>query len=165
MRVEIKIPEERVGALVGDRRRALTRLEKATHTKITAKENVVTITGEALNVWKARDVVRAVGRGFSPVRALRLMEEDAALEVIELGGLSDSRLKSVRARIIGRGGRARELIEELTDTCVSVYGKTVSVIGDEEGTAAAREAVEMLVRGSRHGTVYARLERWNRDRS
>ncbi|QQG39771.1 MAG: hypothetical protein HYS81_05420 [Candidatus Aenigmatarchaeota archaeon] len=162
MKADLKIPEDRIGALVGEKRRELNRLERETHVKIRVKDNDVFIEGEAENVWKARDVVRAVGRGFSPVRAVRLAK-DSSLEIIDLSNLSDSRMKAVRARIIGRGGRTRELIEEFTGVYISVYGKTVSVIGDT-GVAAALEAIEMLIKGVRHGVVYEYLEDWIKTR-
>lgn|SRR3989338_4594401 len=159
MNADLKIPEDRVGALIGDKRRELIRIEKATHTKMTVAENDVTIEGDAEHVWKARDVVRAVGRGFSPVRALRLLDDNAVLEVMELGDLGESRMRTVRSRIIGRGGRTREIIEELAGVYISVYGKTVSVIGDD-GVHAALEAIEMLIKGAQHATIYSHLETW-----
>ena len=41
----------------------------------------------------------------------------------------------------------------------SVYGHTVALIGEAFHLAIAREAVEMLLRGSEHNTVYRYLER------
>lgn len=162
LNAEVKIPEERVGALIGEKRKELSRLEKATRTKMHVDENVVTIAGDSLEVWKARDVVRAIGRGFSPVRAMRLAKDNAVLDVIELSDLNENRLKTVRARVIGRGGRTREVIEELTGVYISVYGKTVSVIGEGEGTASALHAIGMLIEGANHATVYKYLEQWKR---
>ena len=42
---------------------------------------------------------------------------------------------------------------------MSVYGHTVALIGEAFHLAIAREAVEMLLRGSEHNTVYRFLER------
>ncbi|MBI4017726.1 MAG: RNA-processing protein [Candidatus Aenigmarchaeota archaeon] len=161
MQAHLKIPDERVGALIGDKRRELIKIEKATRTNITVEENNVAIEGEALHVWAAQDIVRAVGRGFSPARALKLLE-DATLQVVDLGEFSESRLRTVRSRIIGRNGRTRGVIEEITGVYISVYGKTVSVIGGD-GAAAAIEAIGMLIKGARHASVYAHLEQWRKE--
>jgi len=51
----------------------------------------------------------------------------------------------------------------MTGTYVSVYGKTVSIIGEIEHLQIAKEAVEMILKGSRHKTVYSFLERKKQD--
>jgi ribosomal RNA assembly protein len=60
-------------------------------------------------------------------------------------------------------GKTRNIIEELTDTNVAVYGHTVSIIGTIEEAEVAREAVQMLVKGSLHATVYRFLHRKRRE--
>jgi ribosomal RNA assembly protein len=118
-------------------------------------------------LFRAKDVVTAIGRGFSPEHAFRLIrDEEAFLDVIDLRsafGKSESDIKRVKGRIIGMGGKTRRIIEELTNTDVCVYGHTVSIIGNIEQAQAAREAVEMLVRGSLHSTVYRFLHRKRRE--
>ena len=51
------------------------------------------------------------------------------------------------------------MIEGLTDTQITIYNSTVVLVGEEEGLAAARQAVEMLAGGAEHGTVLNFLER------
>jgi ribosomal RNA assembly protein len=60
-------------------------------------------------------------------------------------------------------GKTRQIIEELTDTNVAVYGHTVSIVGTVEHTEVSREAIQMLVRGSMHATVYRFLHRKRRE--
>lgn len=60
-------------------------------------------------------------------------------------------------------GKTRRIIEELTETNVCVYGYTVGLIGDIEQVQAAREAIQMLIRGSLHSTVYRFLHRKRRE--
>jgi len=118
-------------------------------------------------MFRAKEVVAAIGRGFSPDRAFRLLrDEDAALEVIdlrELFGRSLSELQRIKGRIIGEGGKTRRIIEELTEADVSVHGHTVSIIADMDQMEVAREAVQMLLRGSQHSTVYRFLHRKRRE--
>ena len=124
-------------------------------------------TNDPLAVWKARDVVLAIGRGFSPERAFRLFIEGEILEVVNLTdivvGNEKNALPRVRGRIIGRKGRTREIIEEMSGADVSVYGKTVAIIGNPIQVEVARTAIEKLAKGSPHGVVYRYLERRKKD--
>jgi len=150
------VPEERVGVLTKE---VLKRLEKETGVKIRIEGNGVMLDGEGLGMLTARNFVKAVGRGFSPERAWKLLGEDQTLEIIELGGLNEKRQKEIKARIIGTGGRMRERMEEITNTRISVYGKTVSVIGGWQEAHNAREAIEMIIKGAEIPTVNRWLEK------
>ena len=109
----------------------------------------------------------AIGRGFSPERAFRLFNEGEVLEVINLTdviiGNDKNALPRVRGRIIGRKGRTREIIEEMSGADVSVYGKTVAIIGNPIQVEVAKTAIEKLAKGSPHGVVYKYLERRKKD--
>jgi ribosomal RNA assembly protein len=54
------------------------------------------------------------------------------------------------------------MIEELTNTYISVYGHYVSIIGKPEDVKLASNAVMMLITGSMHSTVYKMLEKARR---
>jgi|Deesub1362B_J571_1020462.scaffolds.fasta_scaffold00144_47 ribosomal RNA assembly protein len=170
----VRIPKERIGVLIGKKGETKKQIEERTKTRIEvdSESGEVWITStkdttDPLAVWKARDVVRAIGRGFSPERAFRLLEEGEVLEVIDLTdiivGNEKRALERIRGRIIGRKGKTRELIEELSGTDISVYGKTVSIIGNPLQVEIAKTAIEKLARGSPHGTVYKYLERRKKD--
>jgi ribosomal RNA assembly protein len=60
-------------------------------------------------------------------------------------------------------GKTRKIIEELTDANICVYGHTISIIGNIEQAQAAREAIQMLINGSQHNTVYRFLHRKRRE--
>jgi ribosomal RNA assembly protein len=47
----------------------------------------------------------------------------------------------------------------MTETEISVYGKTVGFIGHLQNIEIAQEAVKMLLNGRSHATVYDYLER------
>ena len=118
-------------------------------------------------LFRAQEVIGAVGRGFSPERAFRLInDEDAVLEVIdlrELFGSSQAELKRVKGRIIGQEGKTRHIVEEMTEADVSVHGHTVAIIANLDQMEVAREAIKMLLRGSQHSTVYRYLHRKRRE--
>lgn len=108
------------------------------------------------------DLVKAIGRGFAPHRAMRLLDEDEYLEIVEIGdfvGKKSDKLSRMRSRLIGTNGKTRRIIEDLTGANVSIYGSTVALIGNSVQLPVAKKAVEMILRGSEHATVYRYLER------
>ena len=168
----IRVPVDRVGVIVGKNGRVKKRVEELTNARLEVDpEGTVTITSpqeteDPVLAWKARDIVRAMARGFSPKRALSLIDDDARLLVISLRdivGSSPNQLKRVAGRIIGERGRTRRIIEEITETKISVYGRTVSIIGIDPGLEYAERAIQMLISGAPHKAVYARLEKMRRD--
>ncbi|WP_297508764.1 KH domain-containing protein [Thermococcus sp.] len=170
----VRIPKERIAVLIGKKGQTKKEIERRTGTRIEVDsetgEVFITSTKETkdpLAVWKARDVVLAIGRGFSPERAFRLFNEGETLEVINLPdiiiGNDKNALPRVRGRIIGRKGRTREIIEEMSGADVSVYGKTVAIIGNPIQVEVAKTAIEKLAKGSPHGVVYKYLERRKKD--
>jgi ribosomal RNA assembly protein len=113
-------------------------------------------------ILRARDVVLAIGRGFSPERALKLVDDDVVLDVIDLReilGKNEREIARLKGRVIGREGKIRRLLEEMTNAKISVYGHTISMLGDYETVTAAREAIELLLKGKQHSTVYKLLRK------
>lgn len=169
----LKIPRERIGALIGPDGHVKEIVEK----KLSVNLEVDSETGEIKItlvptaqdpslLFRAKEVIIAIGRGFSPERAFRLLGDDeAVLEVIDLReivGKSQSDMKRLKGRIIGKDGKTRRIIEELTDASVSVFGHTISIIGDMEQAEVAREAIQMFLKGRQHHTVYRFLHRKRR---
>ncbi|MGI0084801.1 MAG: KH domain-containing protein, partial [Nitrososphaerales archaeon] len=54
----------------------------------------------------------------------------------------------------------RRLIEQLTETQISIYGHTVSIIGDAEKSKVAQEAVTKLAAGGTHKATYNMLQKY-----
>jgi ribosomal RNA assembly protein len=167
----VRVPTERIGVLIGKKGKVKAQIEKELNVKLTVdtNEGIVTIENKGEDVlaeWKARDIVKAIGRGLNPSKALKLRSDDYVLEIIELPdivGRSEKALRRQKGRIIGQGGKTRKIIEECTGTDVSVYGKTVAIVGSIERVRAARDAVIMLAKGMPHGVVYKVLQRKARE--
>ena len=170
----IKIPGERIGALVGPEGHVKEAIEKnlSVSLKVDSYSGDVQImlspnADDPTFLFRAREVVTAIGRGFSPDHAFRLLNDfETVLEVIDLRetvGRSESDLKRLKGRVIGKEGKTRRIIEELSEASISVYGHTISIIGQADQAAIAREAIRMLVRGSLHGTVYRFLHKKRRE--
>jgi len=170
----VRIPKERVGVLVGPDGKVKAYIEEKLNVElqIDSEQGDVTIllnpgAGDPSLVFRAKDVITAVGRGFAPEHAFRLIrDEEAIFDVIDLRtifGRSESDIKRIKGRIIGMNGKTRRIIEELTSTEVVVYGHTVGIIGTFDQANAARSAVQMLIDGSQHHTVYRFLANKRRE--
>ena len=168
----VKIPMERVGVLIGPGGRVKRRLEERFDVNIHIDSDSGSVeispaspSTDPANVYTVMNIVKAIGRGFSPEKAMKLGEEDYGLIIIDLTdhvGRSKNALKRVKGRIIGRNGKARAMLEELTETLISVYGDTVAIIGRVDRLPIAREAVLMLIEGAFHSTVWKFLYDYRR---
>lgn len=170
----VRIPKERVGVLVGPDGKVKTYIEEKLNVElqIDSEQGDVTIllasnAGDPSLIFRAKDVVTAIGRGFAPEQAFRLVrDEEAVFDFIDLRaifGRSESDIKRVKGRIIGMDGKTRRIIEELTSADVVVYGHTVGIIGTFDQANAARGAIQMLIDGSQHHTVYRFLANKRRE--
>ena len=164
---QIKIPQDRVAVLIGKDGETKNTIEKGTHTflDIDSQEGEVNISGkDPLDLFTSAELVKAIGRGFNPEIALSLIKIDFVLEVISVGDYAKTKndFMRLRGRVIGKEGKARRVIEELLEVSICVYGKTISIIGDIESVGIARKAVESLLSGSPHSSVYKFLEKRRR---
>lgn len=165
----IRIPMERVGALVGKEGSIKDEIER--HCGVTLEidgetgEARICYEPEALieaNPFKALDIVSAIARGFSPQRAFSLLEEENILSVIDLreyAGKSENAMLRIKSRLIGTEGKARRIIEELAGVQVSIYGHTVAIIGGPDASRVAKDAIDKLAKGGTHKATYEMLQR------
>ena len=170
----VRIPKERVGVLIGPEGKVKLEIEEQLQVKLEIESEAggveIMLDEKATDpskLLRAKDVVTAVGRGFSPEEAFRLIRnEDAIFDFIDLRtifGRSESDIKRVKSRIIGMNGKTRRTIEELSEADVVIYGHTVGFIGSFEQVDIARNAVQMIIQGSQHHTVYAYLQKKRRE--
>ncbi len=161
---EIKIPQERVAILIGKKGETKKELENRTKTKmiIDSKEGDIFLSGDdALSLFDVVEVIKAIGRGFNPDVAFLILKQDYVFELINMNDFAKTKNDSIRlkGRVIGSEGKSRNTIEELTETNISVYGKTIGIIGLQENVASARKAIESLLSGSPHSNVFRFLEK------
>ena len=111
---------------------------------------------------RAGDLVQAIGRGFNHDKAIAFLDVDMLmLDLIDLSQFANTpkELLRLKGRIIGKGGKTREIAETMIGVKISIYGKTASVIGHPDQNHIIRTAIEMLINGSNHGSVYSFLEK------
>lgn len=164
--MQIKIPEERVGVLIGPGGAIKNLIEEKTKSKLEVDSESGTVavvsTEDPLQAMRIMDLVKAIGRGFSPERALPILDDEMLmLDVMDLSKMvgTQSDMARMKGRIIGKDGKSREIMERLSGAKVSVYGKTVALLGYPEQIRIARSAIEMLLEGAPHGNVYSFLEK------
>ncbi|MBS3817733.1 MAG: RNA-processing protein [Candidatus Thermoplasmatota archaeon] len=163
----IKIPENRIGVLIGENGSVKKEIEEKSGAELEIDSNTGRVEIDVRDVedpilsMKVEDVVKAIGRGFNPKKAMNILEDNidfVLLDIRDWVGKNKNAVRRMRGRIIGRDGRTRELIEELSETYVSIKGNTVGIIGSPFEVNIARRAVEMLLEGREHATVYKYLE-------
>jgi len=81
------------------------------------------------------------------------------MSISDVIGKSKNDLARQKARLIGTKGKARYTLESLTNTEISVYGKTVAIIGEATNVMLAVHAIERLLMGAKHGNIYAWIEK------
>ena len=162
-----RIPRARIAVLIGRKGETRRTIEKTSGAQL----HIDSKTGDVSVTWsedidpimrmKFPDVIRAIGRGINPERAIQLLEDGQHLILIDIReyvGKNSNQQRRIRSRIIGRNGRIRELIEEHSGAEMVIYGSTVVIIGDEDALPLASQAVKRLLQGAEHSSVLKHLE-------
>lgn len=164
MEESLKIPSKRIAALIGKEGKTKKKIEQLTGCRI----QIDSKTGEAIvedknngkNFYNALNIIRAIARGFSPEKAFFLLDEDYLLEILNLEDfLNKKKIEVKKARVIGTKGKAREELTKKTGCEIAIFGKTIALIGKPESIEIARKAVEMILEGANHDTVYRFIDR------
>ncbi|HLD80411.1 MAG TPA: KH domain-containing protein [archaeon] len=165
-----RLPLERVAVLIGRNGEVKAEIEELTGAKL----NVDGKTGEVeitpgreakdkgdYNVYRASLIVQAIAVGFSPQRALSLLEDYQFLEVIDLREFArkPGDASKIASRVIGTEGRARKELERRSKALISVFDNQVGVIGDSEALVLVGKAVELIIKGLPHASVYSLIEK------
>jgi ribosomal RNA assembly protein len=163
----LKIPLERVGVLIGHNGETKKYLEEKSGLKINidSKAGEVVIDDHELEdpliVLKIENIIKAIGRGFSPDKVMILLDDEADFFVFNLHdyvGKKESHVIRLKSRVIGKEGKTKKVLEGLTEAKISVYGHTVSVISDIIRMNILKKSIDMLLTGSKHATVYRFIE-------
>lgn len=166
-----RVPKDRIAPLIGAKGATRRKLQEAAgckHIDIDSETGDVTAiwpdpgTYDPIKALKLPNVIKAIGRGMAPNKAISLLDDRQYFELVDLRdyvGKRGKQLSRVRARIIGTKGKIREKIESLTDCELTIYKSTVVIIGEEDGISLAAYAVQRLAGGAEHGSVLHQLEK------
>ena len=163
----LKIPMDRVGVLIGHNGQTKKELEEkcGVMLKIDSRQGEVVINQEEdtdpLSIINVENIIKAIGRGFSPENAFMLFKEESdffSFDLHDYAGKKESHVRRLKSRVIGKEGKTRKVLEDLTDSKISIYGHTVSIISDMMKMNILKKAVDMLLTGSKQATVYRFVE-------
>lgn len=136
------------------------KLEASLNIKISIRGNKINLEGEQLNEFLAQPVFEAIDAGFSIKEVLLLTDPDWMFEKISIKNFTKRQnLALIRARLIGKHGQTRELIEELSNCFIKIHDNNAYIIGRAEEIKNAINAVTKIIQGSKQSSVYAYLEK------
>jgi ribosomal RNA assembly protein len=156
----IKIPAERMKVIIGERGETKRMLEEKCNIRIEIiGDEEIQASGETADVYFSKNIIIAIGRGFNPDIAIRLLKQDYQFELLHLKEYlpTENAIKRIKGRVIGEKGKTRIEIEDATDAKISVYGNTIGIIAKTDGMEYAKEAIEKLIHGANHAGVYRYL--------
>ncbi|UCH88944.1 MAG: RNA-processing protein [Thermoplasmata archaeon] len=168
----IKIPKDRIGVLIGIDGKIKEEIEEKSGINIDVDSESgdvkldVKDEAEPVMVLKVADIVNAIAVGFSPERAFRLFGEEIYFTYFDIRnyvGKDPKHVRRIRARIIGTEGKTRRIIEDLSGADISIHRNYIGVIGDLIELDVAKNAVDMVLNGSEHSSVYRYLENKRRE--
>lgn len=155
MKTEIKIPED-----ISIEENFLKEIERKFSVKVSLINRDLEIESEnAYNLLRAKEIINALLLGFSREDCKKLFKDNYCLEIVEIKKFlinknNRDRLRELKGRVIGEKGRAKRNIEELTKTKIIIHRNLIGIIGSEENVDIAKRAIEMLLEGRMHSTVY-----------
>lgn len=161
----IKIPVERISSLIGSNHEAKNEIEKVCNVKLEiSQEGEIEISGEVADIYFAKDVIKAIGRGFLVKDALKIITNDCQFYLISLKDYSKNEkgVSRLKARVIGEEGKVKLEIETATESRLSIYGNTIGIISKMDTLEYAKQAVDMILCGSTHIAVFAYLSKIRR---
>jgi ribosomal RNA assembly protein len=150
---------------LGKIKKAVPLLEQRLGVKISWAGKRVSVSGEEFDSILALDMIRAINFGFDAEDTLLLMNPDFNLHFLNIKEYTrKTKFSEVRSRIIGRNGRAKGTIQELTGSIIVLHDNNVGIIVDSAHLDSVIYAITALIRGSKHANIFAYLEKQNAER-
>jgi len=136
------------------------KIEKELEISISSSGNEICIEGKPEKEYIAEKIIEAISIGFSLSEAFQLKDEDFMFEMINIKDHTTKKnLERIKGRIIGKDGRAKNTLSQLTKCNFEVKDNIVGIIGPAECIENAQNAIISLINGSKHANVYGYLER------
>lgn len=143
-------------------RREKEMLERKLGVKIILEGKKAIVDGDALDEYEAVLVLEAMQFGFSAKKALLLSSEDFIFRKLPIKQFTRRKdLSVVRGRVIGKEGKTKNALENISGCEIMIKDDAVGLIGSAESIDEATTALTNLIRGSKQANVYRFLERMN----
>lgn len=139
-------------------------LEEKLNVKLNILGNKVTVSGDPLDEYDARCVFDAISFGFSARKSLSLKAEDFIFRIVHIKKHSGRNLKDIQSRLIGKKGKTRRTISEISGCEVLIREGEVGILGDVESVEDTESAIVNLIKGSKQSNMYRYLESRNKTR-
>lgn len=141
-------------------------LEQKLKVKIAILGKKVTIEGSPINEYGASIIIEAMQFGFSAKKAMALLNDDIIFRKIPIKDFTRRKnLKEVRGRVIGKEGKTKNTIEEISGCDIIINdNNTIGIIGEARKIEEATTALQNLIKGSKQANVYRFLERMNKEK-
>jgi len=139
------------------------KIEEKLNVKIKIQGKQVEIEGDSpIEEYEARTIIDALDFGFRLKDALRLTDENVVFRKLPIKQFTTRKdLEEVRGRVIGREGKTKRTLEEISGCAVVIHNNHVGLIGPAESIEEATTAAINLIKGSKQANVYRFLERMN----
>jgi ribosomal RNA assembly protein len=163
----LKIPMKRIGVLIGHDGETRKKIEQISKVKleIDSKLGEILIDDskieDPLLTIKIENIVLAIGRGFSPENAFLLLNDDYEFFIFDIRDYVGNKINHIirlKSRIIGKNGKTKKVLENLTNSFISVHGHTISIISSYDNIDILKKAIDKLLTGSKHATTYRYIE-------
>ena len=148
---------------IGKIRKAKEMLEKKLNIKINITGKKIEFSGGAIEEYEAEKILRAIDFGFTIPKAMLIKEQELEFDIIHIKNYSRKQdLRPVRARIIGREGRTRKTLENISGSYLKINDGEVGAIGNIESIENVKTAITKLIRRTKQANTYRYLEKTNR---
>lgn len=157
----VQLPDERWSVLADSEHVELIEQQTGASISLDDELKIARVTHDnSIDELTATEVIEATASGFRPHVALRLLDESTVFNEIDIKAHTRNQkaLHRQKGRLIGKNGRTKELIQELTGVQLKIQNRRVFLLGGLTAVNTAREAIERLLSGAPHSSVYAFLE-------
>lgn len=143
-------------------KKAIPLIENKIKIKLSVNKNNVCIKGDELTEYAVEKMIEAIDFGFEPEDTFILTNEDFTIGYVNMKEHTHRHnLEEIRSRVIGTQGKAKTTIETLTGSVIVVKNNRVGIIADSEHLPHVIQGIISLIQGSKHGNVFAYLEKQN----